>query len=101
MMNDAKVIRIEWDGKFTVTYELDTGESSAFRVVPAMGRLIRLLPSLIETCHYLQTVSDIGEIVDSNDRIEIVITGKAALDLDSLIREVREIYAPKEKGADA
>ena len=39
---------VKWDGKFTVVYELSDGTSSAFRCVPAMGRLIAAAPELLE-----------------------------------------------------
>ena len=45
---ETTVTKIHYDGKFTITYKLSTGESSGFRVDPAIGRLIDALPNMLE-----------------------------------------------------
>jgi hypothetical protein len=43
----TKVTSIEYDGKFTISYQLSDGRASAFRVDPAMGRLIAAAPGML------------------------------------------------------
>ena len=40
-------MNVEFDGKFTVSYETSKGECSAFRCDPELGRLIAAAPTLL------------------------------------------------------
>ena len=66
----SSVQSVQFDGKFTVIYDLSDGTSSAFRFDPALGRLIAAAPDLLTALKavspYLKILLDGGYIAQSD-----------------------------------
>jgi hypothetical protein len=51
-----KITKNTWDGKFTVNYEMDNGDTSAFRCTPELGCLIAAAPEMLEALKAIQPI---------------------------------------------
>ena len=62
-----EVTKINYDGKFTVAYELNDGTSSAFRVVPELGRMIAAVPDMLATLDKIATYCQAQVFADTGE----------------------------------